>query len=302
MGRPRIPRRSILLTAGLRAFEDLTAGAAVVAAENYRLLGLVSMGQPPTYNTLLREFAMPSYMPLYHRLVAASALPLIPLERTFAVDATGFGTSVYDCHRDEKHGSTSKRRTPTPRHRWIKAHLVLGMTTQVIAAAQITEGNVAGCPMMEELLKRTIANGGNVREWLGDSAYNASYNIAAVEAVGAMPYFDWRDGVTGATNPIQKRLYLKFRSDPEAYEDRYHQRSKAESGMHQIKTRFSHRTRSRTPNAMYAELMLRCVSHNIAMVVQAIEEFGIEPKFWTSPATAPLIAALPLAAQVTHEP
>jgi hypothetical protein len=35
---------------------------------------------------------------------------------------------------------------------------------------------------------------------------------------------------------------------------------------------------------MYAECMLRCISHNVACLVQAVEEFKIEPKYW-APAT-----------------
>jgi hypothetical protein len=54
---------------------------------------------------LIGRFADPQYMPLLHRLVAGSACPLIGLERTFAVDGTGFGSSVYDHYHAEKHGS-----------------------------------------------------------------------------------------------------------------------------------------------------------------------------------------------------
>jgi hypothetical protein len=41
---------------------------------------------------------------LLHRLLAGSALPLIGLEDTFAIDGTGFGSSVYDHHFTRKHG------------------------------------------------------------------------------------------------------------------------------------------------------------------------------------------------------
>jgi hypothetical protein len=51
------------------------------------------------------------------------------------VDGTGFGTSVYDCRNDEKHGSTKKRRKPTPSHRWVDAKIVFGTGTHVIPAA-----------------------------------------------------------------------------------------------------------------------------------------------------------------------
>ena len=300
-GRPRVPPRDVLLAAALRVLEDTTAGAAVFASETYQALGLVSMRKIPSYNTLLREFAKPSYMPWLHRMIAASAWPLIGLESVFAIDGTGFGTSVYDCHHDEKHGSTTKRRKPTPRHRWVQATIVFGTKTHVIPAVQVTESNVAECPLMPELLRRTRENGATVREWLGDAAYMAAYNVEAIEKTGASAFIDWPARVTGAGSAIIRRLYNKFQADQEDYWAHYHQRSLAESGMNMIKTRFSHRLRSRVPNAQYAETMLRCVCHNVAMLVQAVEELGVEAKYWTTPATVDAFAeAPPLAAGPAH--
>jgi transposase len=290
-GRPRVPEQDILLAAALRAFEDMTAGATVAAAENYRSLGLVKMDRIPSYNTLLREFAHPKYMPLLHRLVAGSALPLITLESKFAIDGTGFGTSVYDCYFIKKHGPDEQQRAETPKHRWVGAKIVFGTHTHVVAAVQITEPDVSECQLMPELLKRTIANGGHVREWLADAAYMAWYNVEAVEqlAPGAGIYIDFPDGVTGVTSSAIRRLYKKMAADPEDYVHHYHQRSLAETGIYMMKTRFSHRLRSRVPNAQYAEAMLRCIGHNVACLVQAIKELNIEPKYWAPP-NVPLLS------------
>jgi transposase len=281
-GRPRVPVRDVLLAAALRAFEDTTAGSAVVAAENYQSLGLLQMDHVPSYNTLLREFARPDYMPLLHKLVAGSAWPLIPLESKFAIDGTGFGTSVHDCYYAEKHGPASQKRKPTPKHRWVEAKIVFGTTTHVVAAVQVTEQHVAECPLMPELLKRTTENGGRVSEWLADAAYMSWYNVEAVEKAGAKAYIDFPPNVTGATNPIVKRLYNRMCADREDYARHYHQRSLAETGNSMIKTRFGHRLRSRVPNAQYAEAMLRVISHNVACLVQAVDELKIEARYWTS--------------------
>jgi transposase len=233
-------------------------------------------------------------MPLLHRLVAGSAWPLIGLERKFAPDGTGFGTSVHDCHNDEKPGSPTKRRKPTPKHRWVQATFVFGTTTHVVPAVQITESGVSECRMMPELLRRTIENGGQISEWLADAAYMSWYNIDAVEKAGGTPYIDWPDRVTGATNNIVRRLYNKFQADQDDYWRHYHQRSLAESAIHMIKTRFSHRLRSRVPNAMYAECMLRCICHNVACLVQAVEELKIEPKYWSPARTTSVDLGSPL--------
>ncbi len=280
-GRPAIPMQDVLLTAALRAFEDTTAGAAVVAAENYRSLGLIKMRHVPSYNSLLREFAKPDYMPILHKLVAGSAWPLIGLESKFAIDGTGFGSSVYDCHFEQKHGSEKHRRKPTPSHRWVEAKLVMGVGTHVVVAVQVTEPSVSECQLMPELLRRTIANGGRVSEWLADAAYMSWYNCEAVEKADATFYCDFPSGVTGKTSPSIRRLHDRMMADWDEYRRHYHQRSLAETGMSMIKTRFSHRLRSRVPHAQYAECMLRVISHNVACLVQAVEELHIEPKYWS---------------------
>jgi transposase len=292
-GRPPKPVRDVLLAAALRTFEEKTAGEAVVAAENYCNLGSITMSGNVHYNTLLERFADPQYMPLLHRLVAGSAYPLIGFERKFAVDGTGFGSSVYDCYHTEKHGSKGQKRKPTKRHRWVGAKIVFGTVTHCVAAVQITEPHVAECDMMPELLRRTVGNGGHISEWLGDAAYMAWYNVKAIEDVGANAYIDWPKRVKGKTNPIIRRLYKKFRAEQDEYWLHYHQRSLAETGMSMLKTRFGHYLRSRVPHAQYAESMLRCICHNVACLIMAVQELSIEPKYWThNPAELPLFGSM----------
>ena len=280
-GRPPVSERDVVLTALLREFGQATAGEAQVMAEDYRARGTVTLTRVPHYNTLLEKFARPELMPRLHHLLAGSALVLLPLETGFAVDGTGFGSSVYDCFYVEKHGAREQRRKPTKRHRWIEAKVVYGVRTHVIAAVQITEQHVAESPIMPELLRRVIANGGQVSEWYGDAAYLANECAQAVERVGAAFYVDWKRGVTGKTRPALGRLRKKFEADPDLYWSHYDKgRPLAETGNMMLKTRFGHSLRSRTPNAQYAEAMLRCICHNVACLVMAVQELGVEPKYW----------------------
>jgi hypothetical protein len=46
--------------------------------------------------------------------------------------------------------------------------------------------------------------------------------------------------------------------------------------------RFGHSLRARTPHAQYAECMLRCIAHNIAMLVMSVQELGINPRYWAA--------------------
>lgn len=289
-GRPGVPLRNVLLTALIRAFENLTAAEAVVRVKIYAKAGLIRMNETevPSYNTLLRVFAQPEHMALLHRLLAGSALPLIGLEDTFVVDGSGWGTSVYDHHFVQKHGEEEQKRKPT-KHGWAEAKIVFGVKTLVAPAAQVTAQHVAECPIMPELVRRIVAGGGRVKEWLGDSAYNAWYNVVAVEEIGAVPFFDWKEGVTGKTRPAIKRMHDRFMDDQDFYWGRYAYRTLGESGMHAVKERFGYSLSSRVPHAQHAELMLRLICHNVAQLILAVQEFGVDPRYWAQE----LIAKLP---------
>jgi transposase len=278
-GCPGIPLRDVLLTALIRAFENLTAAEAVVRVAELRDLGRIKITQVPSYNTLLRVFADPEHMALLHKLLAGSALPLLGLESVFAIDATGFGTSVYDHHFTQKHGKGAQKRIPTLHHRWGQVTLVFGLETFCVPAAQVTE-QCGESPLMPELIRRVPANGGRVKEWLGDAAYNAWYNVVAAEEIGAVPFYDWPERRGKIRKPALKRLHDRFEDDQDLYWEKYSPRTLAESGVHSIKARFGHSVRSRVPHAIYAELMLRLICHNVAQLITAVQEFEVDPRYW----------------------
>jgi len=286
---PETPLRDVLIVALIRAFYNFTAGEAIAQADIYWKAGLITLTKVPHYNTLLHVFARPEHMALLHRLLAGSALPLIGLEDTWAVDGSGWGTGVYDHHHKQKHGSDAEKRKPT-KHGWAEAKIVFGVRTLCAPVAQVTNQHVGESRIMPELLRRLVAGGGRVKEWLGDAAYNSWYNIRAVEEIGATPFYDWREGVTGKTHPeTVGRLYERFKLDEDLYWERYGRRSLAESGMHAVKERFGYTLRSRAKPAQFAELMLRLICHNVAQLIMAVQEFQVDPRYWAKE----LIAKLP---------
>jgi len=277
---PETPLRDVLLVALIRAFYNLTAGEAIAQADVYWKAGLITLTKVPHYNTLLYVFARPEHMALLHRLLAGSALPLIGLEDTFAVDGTGFSTRVYGHHHKKKHG-TDAEKIALSKHDWAEAKIVFGVRTLCAPAAQVTDQHVGEPRFMPELLRRIVAGGAHVKEWLGDIAYNAWYNIRAVEEIGATPFFDFKDNVTGKTRPdTVGRLYRRLQDDQDLYWERYGRRSLAESGMHAIKQRFGYTLSSRAKPAQFAEVMLRLICHNVAQLIMAVQEFQIDPRYW----------------------
>jgi len=51
------------------------------------------------------------------------------------------------------------------------------------------------------------------------------------------------------------------------------------SPLHPFKVKFTDLIRSKDDSARINEALLKCVCHNIVVLVQSINEFGIEPKF-----------------------
>ena len=284
-GAPRISDRDILIAAAIREWEGKTAGEAVVAIEDFCTLGRIRLSRQPSYNTILERFARPELMPFLHKALAASALPLLRFETGYSADGTGFGSSIYDHYFADKH-IPSLRRKPTKRHSWIGAMIAWGIDTHVIVAAQPTVKHPDGgeVQIMPELLRRAIANGARVKAWYGDAGFLAEQCAEACEKAGAEFFVDFfgKRGVDGRTKKgALQRLYNNMRANPEEYRRRYEKgHPLCETGNSMLKERFGPRMRSRTANAQYAEFMLRCICHNVACLVSAVKELGIEPRYW----------------------
>ena len=292
-GQP-FPVRDLLYAALIRTFENKTARSTTASVERFQALNLCE--EVPHYNTLLRKIAKPEIMPILHRLLAVCAAPLAVIETEklaqYAIDSTGFSTSIYASWNENKHGGKPKPNSHTARSRYVKAHAFVGTVSHGIMAIQPTEPNVGDAPLLSPLLARAIANGHHPRDVSADSAYLSSEAVAAIEAANATSFIDFRDGVTGVTRPVIARLYHRFKADEDEYKRRYHRRSNVETVMYMVKERFGVRLRSRTPNAQYAEIVLKAICHDIACLVHAIHALEIDPKFWTpEPTTVPLIGA-----------
>lgn len=283
-GRPRVPLRDIVFASLLKEFEGRPARGTVEFCERLQREGLLR--RVPSYNTLLREMANPALLPILQSLIAESARPLTAIETSFATDATGFGTSVYDHWHEHKHGK-GPRRSRGKAHRWIKLHFTVGTMTKIITAMQATENNVGDSPMLSELVARTHRAGFKPTEWAADKAYLSNENVRVIAAVGATPYIPFKTTSTGRGNSIMERMYFHFMTERDDFQKHYHRRVQVESAVEMLKERFGARLDTRVPSAQYAEITARCVCHNIYCLIRAILELGIEPRFWQPPAKAP---------------
>ena len=269
-GRPRMPLRDAVFGAALKVY---TTSSCRRASSDLRA-AREHMGRVPAYNTIFKYMEKPELLPLLKRLVDESARPLAAVERAFAVDGTGFATQTYVRWHDYKHGEDRRVQ------RWVKCHATVGTFTNVITAAEVTEGSANDSPEFIGLIDRTAASGFDTKEISADKAYLSHANLAAVEKLGAVPFIPFKSNSGSSGSEAWERMFHHFAANREDFLVHYHRRSNVESTFSAMKRKFGDALRSRLPAAQFNEVMLKCLCHNLSCVVHAIHELGIEPKFW----------------------
>ena len=230
----------------------------------------------PHFNTVSNYLADPNLTPLLRSLIELSASPLKAVEVDFAVDSTGFSTSTYRRWFDAKWGKARVKAL------WIKAHLMVGVTTNVVTAAEVTPHESADSPQLPDLLDTTAETFENIREVSGDKAYNSKRNLSAIAGVGATPYIPFKSYSTTPgkdSGSIWNRMWHLYNFHQSEFAAHYHKRSNAETTMMMIKSKFGGSVKSKTPDAQVNEVLCKVLAHNICVLIQSHYELGIESTF-----------------------
>ena len=119
----------------------------------------------PCFNTPSYLFNKPEITPILHKLVFLSALPVAGIETDFAVDSTGFRTTSFNAYDSAKYGRGKE-------HKWLKAHMCVGVKTNIVTAVTITAGNSNDSPQFSPLIKQT-SEGFTINEVSADLAYSS---------------------------------------------------------------------------------------------------------------------------------
>jgi transposase len=231
-----------------------------------------NISRAPSYNALFDCFDKPEMTAILTRLIEQSAAPLATVETAFAVDSTGFGTSVYRRWFDAKYGREMKEST------WLKAHAMVGTTTNVVTAVSVTDSSGADSPQLPALLTST-AQRFTMAEVSADKAYLGRANLDAIEAVGAVPYIPLKTNSKAAGSPAWRRMWAMVLLKQEEFLAHYHKRSNVETTFSAIKRKFGAAVRSKTFTAQVNEILCKILCHNLACLVHAMHELGIEPTF-----------------------
>lgn len=214
------------------------------------------------FNTLLKYLGDPNLKPLLKELIEISALPLKEVESDFAVDATGFSTSVFGRWFNSR---TRKEET----RRWRKAHCICGVKTNIITSVEITPGYCNDSPYLPSLVERTADNF-SMKEVSADKGYISKSNLKAIKNLGAIPFIPFKSNTSGKRKGalIWRECFEYFRENKEEFLKHYHKRSNIESCFSMIKKKLGSNIRSVQPAGQDNEILLKILVHNIMVLIQ----------------------------------
>lgn len=215
------------------------------------------------FNTMKDHLHHPQLHSLLKDLIHVSSLPVKPLERYFAADATGFSCGKFERWFDIRTQQNSRKRV------WRKAHAICGVLTNCITSVEITPGDVGDSTQFEKLVNRTAKNF-QIEEISADKAYLSRDNLELSEEIGAMPYIPFKSNSIGRAkgSSVWSKMYKRFHEHQEDFLKHYHKRSNIESTFSMIKARFGNHLRSRKEDAQDNEILLKVLCHNICVLIQ----------------------------------
>jgi transposase len=230
----------------------------------------------PHFNSVLNFLDTEAATETLQSFVDLSAAPLAGIERSFAVDSTGFAGASHVRWFDEKYGR------PREEVRWVKLHAMVGVTTNVVVSCKVMEKSSADATQFPELVA-DAAERFQVDEVSADKAYTSGKNFSATDAIGARFYPAFKKNATGQAGGSYEKAFLLMKLNEEAYAEKYHKRSNVEATFSAIKRLFGPSLRSKNELAMRNEALAKVVCFNLTCVIHAMYELGIDTEFVLKP-------------------
>ena len=276
MGRPRLPLSDMVFAVGTKVYSTMSGRRAMSDIRNAQAHD--QLDKMPSFNSVLGYLKKPEMTPLLKALIEQSAAPLKGVEYDFAADSSGFSTSVYDRWFDHKWGKEKKEA------RWLKAHIITGVKTNIVTAVEITPEAAHDSRFLKAMVDTTTRTF-DMQEVSADKAYLSRNNLHAIDDVGATPFIPFksnslpvpRDG----KNPdaLWEKAYHFYQLHRAAFLDFYHKRSNVETTFSMVKAKFGGAVRSKTTEAQVNEVLVKILCHNVVVLIQSMFELGIMPAF-----------------------
>lgn len=272
MGRPRLDLSEQFFCAVQKVYSQLSSRRAYSLYRNAEEREQIE--KAPNYNSVNKFLNREDITPILQDLLIKTAMPLKSVETTFAPDSSGFRTSQFNQYAVEKYGAKK-------RHKWVKAHILIGTKTNVIASARITEETANDCPQFEPMVMEAHESGFDIKEIPADMGYLSRANYELAKGIGATAYIPFKRRTTDKPRGslTWKKMYHYFQFNKEEFLEHYHQRSNVESAFNMIKMKFGDKLKSRNFTAQKNELLCKFIAHNIVVLIHEMHELGIKAEF-----------------------
>lgn len=274
-GRPKMPLSDMIFGMAQKVYSGMSTRRAMSGIRSAKAQGLLDV--MPSYVTICRYMENPELKPIIQRLIEVSAQPLASVETTFAPDSSGFSSSVYDRWFSHKWGKEVKE------VQWVKAHIMTGVNTQIVTAADATATAGNDSPYLVPFLNTTAQNF-DVQEVVADKGYLSKGNLWAINEAGAAGYIPFKTNSVAQTPKHKKdelwaKMFHYFNFHRSDFLAHYHQRSNVETAFSMIKRKFGGAVLSKKPEAQVNETLVKILCHNIVVLIHEMYELGIEPVF-----------------------
>ena len=270
-GRPRLPLADTTFAAVMKVYGGASSRRTQTDLREFAAKGYIE--KAPHFNSVLNALEDPALTSILQGLIAESARPLRSVETDYAVDSSGFSTSVYSRWFSEKYGREKSMA------QWVKAHVMIGTATNVVTSIEVTDARIADTSVFMDLVDDT-ATRFSLKRVSADKAYSSKLNLMTVADAGAVPYIAFKKNARSWGMDLWGRTLDLFLNHREEFLTHYHKRSNVETTFHMIKAKFGGRLRSKTPVAQRNEVLCKVLCHNLCCLVSAFYELGITATFW----------------------
>jgi hypothetical protein len=269
-GRPRMLLADAVFCAVFKVYSTVSGRRCISDLVVAKDKGYIT--KTPCFAKVLHILESEAVTPILESLITETANPLKAVETKFAIDSSGFSGCRFDRWFDHKWGSLKSIRA------WAKAHIMCGTTTNIITACEVSKSGDS--PVLPKLLEQT-AERFDVKLVAADMGYSSKANLELIEANGATALIPFKSNASGnSESSTWNRLFHYFQYKREEFLTQYHCRSNVESTFSMLKAKFGDSVRSKTDTAMKNEVLCKIVCHNIAVLISAMYELGIDPVFW----------------------
>jgi len=229
-------------------------------------------------------------------LLVQSSLPLSEAESVFAVDSTGFSLPRRRVWFNKHTNRREKRRD------YMKLHAMVGVKTNIITYAEMTEGTVSDMNYLKHLVAGT-ARYFNISEVSADAGYLSSENMYTVLLHGGIPYIAFKKN--NALDADYKSTFWKdmlylWKAKHPIFTEHYFLRNNVEATFHAMKAKFGGRLHSKSTGGQFSEALAKALCHNICVLIRSMCELGIDPLGWSEKTPRPLCVGRPLTEAVAH--